>query len=179
MYDHIFIAPSNIINMPGEKVMKIKQTGLLLFIILMFTSCKPSQDTFESLPGINIPADKLNTSIKLIDPPEFLNSHKNGETLSFQIINLSNATIVFPENYGIKLFTNRNGEWTEVSNNSYNGGSTFYLPTKDSYPLGLVVGTLPYILDLTTPTSVRVIIIGHKENDNEQVGAYIDVTISP
>ena len=145
--------------------------------MLIFASCKPSQDNFESLPGINIAADKINTSIKLIDPPEFLNSHKNGEALSFQIINLSNTTIVFPENYGVKLFANLNGEWTEVSNNSYNGGSTFYLPIKEAYPLGLVVGTLPYIPDLTAPISIRAIIIGQKEN--EQVGAYIDVMITP
>lgn len=163
----------------GEKTMKLKQKILLLVVMLIFTSCKPSLDATKSLPGIDIPYDNLNTLMKLTDPPEFLNSHKNGDPLSFQIINLSNATIVFPDNYGIKLFTKSNGTWVEIQNNTYNAGGIFYLPTNDSYPLGLVVNTSPYILDLTTPVSVRAIIVGQKENDNEQIGAYIDVLINP
>jgi hypothetical protein len=148
--------------------------------MLIFTSCNNTvNDTSETLPGINIPAESLNTTIKLLDTPESLNSHKNGEVLMLNIINLSNEAVVFPENYGIKLFTKKDGAWIEVPNNSYNAGDTFYLPTKDSYPLGDLIDIMPYMAGLTSPTTVRAVIIGHKENETEQVGAYIDVIINP
>jgi hypothetical protein len=161
-------------------MMKIKRLGLLWVVMLVFTSCNTTaQETSETLPGINIPAERFNTAIKLLDAPELLNSHKNGELLTFQIINLSNVPVVFPENYGVKIFTKKDGAWIDVTNNSYNAGDTFYLPTRDSYPLGDLVDTMPFIVGLASPITVRVIIIGHKENDNEQVGAYVDVTINP
>jgi hypothetical protein len=164
----------------GDNLMGIKQSSLLAIIMLMLASCAGRTNAASKpLPGIDISADRVNTYIKLFDAPELQNSHKNGELLSFQIINLSSETIVFSENYGIKLFTNKDGNWVEISNNSYNAGDTFYLPTRDSYPLGDLIDTAPYVVDLASPTTVRVIIVGHRENDNEQVGAYIDVTITP
>jgi hypothetical protein len=160
--------------------MKIKRLSLLWIVMLVFTSCNDTvQKTSEPLPGINIPAEKFNTTIKLVDDPNSVNSHKNGDLLMLRVTNLSNTAIVFPENYGIKLFTNKDGKWIGVPNNSYNAGNTFYLPTKDSYPLGDLIDTAPYIAGLTSSMTVRVVIVGHKENDNEQIGAYIDVLITP
>jgi hypothetical protein len=160
--------------------MNIKTFGLLLVALLIFTSCSnTAQDSSETLPGINIPADRFNTAIKLVDAPESLNSHKNGETLSLRIMNLSNATIVFPENYGIKLFTKKDEKWIEFPNNFYNAGGSFQLPTQASAPLGLIAGTMPYQADLASSITIRVVIIGQKANETEQVGAYIDVIINP
>jgi hypothetical protein len=160
--------------------MGIKQSGLLTIIVLMLVSCAGCTNTVSKpLPGINISADRVNTYVRLVDTPELLNSHKNGDSLSLAIVNQSDATIVFPEFYGVKIFRNEGSKWLEVQNGVQNSEGTFYLPTKADYPLGLIVDTAPYILDLESPTPVRIIVVGYKENDNEQVGAYIDVMITP
>jgi hypothetical protein len=79
----------------------------------------------------------------------------------------------------LKLFTNENNKWVEVPNNSYNAGSSFRLPPQKEYPLGALVSVLPYIAGLETSVTIRVIITGHQEKSNLQVGAYLDVKIDP
>jgi hypothetical protein len=152
-----------------------------IFVMLMLTSCGHSpQVQAELLPGINIPVENINTFIKLRDTPELANSHKNNDTLDLQVINVSNKTIIFPDNFGLKVFAEDKGNWSEVQNNFYNAGGTFNLPTENLYPGGLFPTVLPYIPGLSSPTTIRVIVVGHVENnDNEQVGAYLDVIINP
>jgi len=63
--------------------------------------------------------------------------------------------------------------------NFYNAGSHF-LPTKESYPLGLVVTALPYVPNLSSAINIRVIIVGNEENKiDELLGAYFDVELNP
>jgi hypothetical protein len=159
--------------------MRTKLVGLIFLAILIFSSCRNSPTSVESIIGVNLSADKINSSIKLVDAPEFSNSHKNGEALILHLVNTSNSIIVFPENYGIKLLANLDGKWTEIPNRSYNVGNPINLPTSTEFPLGLFVTTLPYVSGLSNPISIRVIIIGHKKDSNEEVGAYLDVIITP
>jgi hypothetical protein len=151
------------------------------FAMLVLASCSQSpQPQAESLPGMNIAPENINTFIEIRDTPELANSHKNNDTLTLQLINLTDQTIDFPDNYGIKVFTKDQGKWTEIQNNFYNAGGTFTLPSAKQDPGGLPPTVLPYIPGLPSSTTIRVIIVGHVENnDSKQVGAYLDVVINP
>ena len=127
-----------------------------------------------------MPSDKINTFIELKDTPELANSHKNNDTLTLQLINLSDKTVIFPDNYGLKVFSKEEGNWNEIQNNFYNSGGTFTLLTAKQDPAGLPAAVMPNIPGLSSPTTIRVIVVGDVENNNsEQVGAYLDVVITP
>ena len=133
----------------------------------------------NDLVGVDILAEDWNTSIKLIDEPSLLNSHINGQDLTLRIENLSNTSISFPDNFGMKVIRLDQQNWASVLNNFYNSGQ-HNLPTKKSYPLGLVVTALPYIPNLQSSTNIRVIVFGYaKNNDNEPLGAFLDVMLNP
>ena len=153
----------------------------MLFSFLALASCVNKQKpTAEPLPGLLIKSESINTYIKLNDSPEMVNSYKNNDTLDLQIINLSDKSIVFPENFGVKVLAKDGEKWVEVQNNFYNSGGSFVLPTKKDYPLGLLVTVMPFIPNQSSQETLRVIIVGHVENnDSEQVGAYTDVVIKP
>jgi hypothetical protein len=131
------------------------------------------------MPNMNVRTNNWNTSIKLIDDPALSNSHKNGELLILRVENLSETSVVFPTDFGIRLLVMEGEKWVSVQNNFYYTGSNL-LPTKNSYPLGLIVSAAPYISNLSSSTNIRLVIIGHAENnDNEPLGAYLDVMINP
>ena len=116
---------------------------------------------------------------KIKDDPVLGNSFKNGQDLTLRVENLSNTPIVFLENFGLRVMTKNGQNWAEVQSNFYNGGLQ-YLPTKSSYPVGLVVSALPYMPNLSSPITIRIVIIGHKENnDKDLLGAYLDVKLNP
>jgi hypothetical protein len=149
---------------------------VLVLIAFSLISCS---GTAETIPNENIPAENINTYIKLYDAPELMNSHKNGDLLTLQIINLSKSIIVFPENYHAKIFKKESGKWLEVQNNAHNSGDKFFLPTKDSYPLGDLVDFSPVTI-ASSPIVIRVSIDGYIEDNKEvRVGAYLDIEVIP
>ena len=153
---------------------------IVLSVVFIFTSCTTPTTSPEPSIGVNIPLDKLNTWVKLEDPPELTNSHKNDDLLQLHLINLSEKMIVFPGDFGIKVIRLDGQERGDISNNFFNGSEPHYLPPRSSYPLGLIVGTLPFVSGLSATIKIRIIVVGHVENlDGQQVGAYIDVELNP
>jgi len=152
----------------------------ILAVLITFSCNNKSQGNVDLPAGVNVAPDKMNKFILLGDSSEMANSHKNNETLDLQIVNLSDKSVVFPDNYGVKIFTKNEGKWTEVQNNFYNAGAINLLPTKSAYPPGLSLTVLPYIPNLSSPLQIRIIIAGNLENTNgESIGAYLDVTLKP
>ena len=153
---------------------------ITLFTLLILTSCgitteQPSND----MPDMGVKAQNWNSSITLVDDPILSNSYKNGDVLELSVENLSDTQVVFPDDFGIKIITWDGQRWTSIPNNFY---YTFpkVLPTKDSYPLGLIVDALPYVVNLSAPITIRIVIIGHAEgNEEESLGAYLDVPLKP
>lgn len=155
---------------------------VLSVLIIMFSlvSCGTAdKNALNDMPEIGVRAKDWNTSFKLVEDPVISNSHQNGQDLTLRVENLSDTPIVFQENFGLRVMTKDASGWRDIQNNSYNSGEQ-YLPTKASYPLGLLVSVLPYVPNLASHLDIRIIIIGHAEdNDKELLGAYLDVTINP
>jgi hypothetical protein len=161
--------------------MKKNSTAIgILFTTLMLISCGVStQPAPNDISFKDIKQGNWNTSIKLRDDPALSNSYKNGEDLTLRVENLSDIPIVFPENFGTIVMVKDGQNWVNIQNDFYNSGSQ-YLPIKKSYPLGLLVTTMPYISNLSSPTTIRIVIIGHREdNDKELLGAYFDANLNP
>ena len=152
---------------------------LIVGTISLLSCSNDGQTTYNMTLSDGTQIDNWNTSIRLIDDPMLLNSHQNGEILTLQAKNLSDAVIVFPNDFGVKILSWDGQAWIEIANNFYYSGEKI-LPTNDAYPLGLLVSTLPYIPNLSSPKELRIHIIGHSEsNEKELLGAYIDITINP
>ena len=153
--------------------------AIILFSCSIASCTDQSAATTEPIPYVDIPAKNINTYIKLYDNPTLMNSHKTREDLTLQIINLSRSNIVFPENYHAGVFMQAEGKWIEIQNNFYNSGDGIILPTKEVYPLGLVVSYLP-LAPISKPSTIRVSVDGYlEENKQVQVGAYLDVQLQP
>lgn len=159
---------------------KVSVILIILFIMLALISCGANdQQPSNDMPDIDVKTENWNTSIRLVDDPMLSNSFKNGKTFTLGVENLSDTPIIFPNDFGIKLITRDGQSWTNISNNFYYSGQEL-LPTKSSWPLGLVVSALPYIPNLSSSINIRIVIIGHAENnDKELLGAYLDVTLKP
>lgn len=130
--------------------------------------------------GVAIPADKVNTLVKLLNTPAMANSQKNNDDLTLQLINSSDKTIVFPDNFGVKVYEEKAGSWLEIQNKFYNSGGSFSLPPKNLAPAGLPVTILPNIPGLSAPENIRIMVIGYIGDINgEPVGAYVDIVLKP
>jgi hypothetical protein len=166
--------------MLDQSMNKRLATTLIILAAVGFTACRKHVPAPEPFPGLDMPFENINTWIQLADAPELANSHKNGDLLSLHLINLSDKTIVLPNDFGARLLAQDGQEWLDVQNNFFTGSGLHYLPTRSSYPLGLIVDTSPYITGLSSSKNIRVIVVGHVERiDGAQVGAYIDVVIKP
>ena len=151
---------------------------ITLFILSVLISCRNS-NLSSDIQGVNVDENNWNTSFVLRDDPALLNTHKNGETLFLRIDNLSDETIVFPDDFGVKVITNDGQNWIGIQNNIYYTGPK-YLPIRKDYPLGLIITVLPYIPDLPSSTTIRIIIVGYAENnDKDQLGSYLDIMLNP
>jgi hypothetical protein len=114
---------------------------------------------------------------------------RQGESINLYIENISPSCIVFPKDYGVRMFVNRNGNWMEVPNTVvYEGPETITLETKVN-ALSHYDGGTSVEPDLSTLNSqigslrLRVYSVGQLcSNDivsEKEVGGYIDLDIAP
>jgi hypothetical protein len=162
-------------------MMGYKKIILIALLLMGFTiSCSAKKDNSKDLPGIAIPIEEMNTAFVIVDEPVIVNSHKNGEHLTLVLRNLSDKTIIFPSNYDLSIFVFQDQVWKSVQNGFLYTGGEKVLPTSDVFPPGLVAIAYPYIPELSAPVTIRIVMIGHYENaDNDNVGAYLDIPLLP
>lgn len=163
--------------------MNKKIVSIIIIIVvgtLVLLSCSNNtQTTYNMILSDGSQVKSWNTAIELVDNPNLLNSHKNGESLTLQLKNLSDTTIVFPNDFDIEIVSWDGQIWTSIQNNFYYSGVKI-LPEEEAYPLGLLVSSLPYIPNLSSSKEIRIHIVGHSEdNEKELYGAYLDVTLDP
>jgi hypothetical protein len=163
------------------KVKYLSVKLILPFAMLGLASCMPMPHVQEVvLPNLNIPARNINTYIKLTDPKSLANSHRNKDTLTLQLTNLSSNDVIFSGRPCVRVAAEDGDSWSHIDDNFSNNRETFVLPTMESAPQGQLVSVIPFVPNLTSPREVRVVIIGHIAGTaGEEAGAYLDVTINP
>lgn len=152
---------------------------MLIVLSLLIASCG-LKNSSNDLPGVNVPVDNMNTEFILIDPGTG-NSYRNGEMLFLGIKNKSDHSIIFPQDYGIKIFVHQGNDWEPVENiMQYPEGETQLSSTKNDPLSFTTTGIVPMIPNMKNSETIRVVMVGHPENDEKnQEGAFVDIKISP
>jgi hypothetical protein len=149
-------------------------------LIVLLSSCAQNNYKNSLMPGINIPAENMNSIIKLTNPDSLLNSYKNEQRLSLYITNTSDQTIIFSGDFGVKVFAWIKGNWVTISNEMEYPDTAAYLLPEDVFPPGMVFSVIPRIENMNTKTHLRVVIVGKSSNDpSQKYGSFIDLLISP
>ena len=163
------------------KVKYLSVKIILPFVLLGLSSCMPMPHIQELvLPDLNIPERNINTYIKLSDPKSLANSHRNKDTLTLQLTNLSSTDVIFSGHPCVRVAAEDGESWSDIDDNFSGAGGSFVLPAVNSAPQGQLVSVIPIVANLTSPTEVRVVVIGHiASTAGEEAGAYLDVTINP
>ena len=163
------------------KKMVLLTTILLLFTInINLSSCKSSSVNNNDFPVVSLSRDMMNKMILLEDLPEFRNSYKNNDILLLHVKNLSESTFVFNSDSSTMIFTKNEDSWISVTNSMHNPSEIWTLPPKKVSPPGLVIGVSPSLSDMVDELNIRIVLIGHSENaDDQLVGAYLDITLLP
>lgn len=174
------------------KKIKFYKFIIVLSLLISLAACsnkvsKQKEDAFLKL--IPIPMGDMNDEVKLSLPglERGFYKPKIGEFITLELNNQSNKVIVFPADYGLKmyLYNNEDQTWIIVKNLEK------YSPeeNKQISPLGegslsqLLVSALPGLDKTLNPIDMRVVVIGTIYKDgtptDKQVGAYTDITIQP
>lgn len=162
--------------------MKIKRLFFLFVVAsLLCGSCASKPEAASEPPmGLEVPLKDMNTGICLQNDPGLENTYKNRRLLTFWVDNCSEKVIVFPGDFGIKIYYLEDDQWKQAKNGLANPTNEIYIkPCKEQWPRQ-VAASIPYIPDLKEPTKIRVVVIGHvKDRPEEKIGAYVDIELLP
>jgi len=163
------------------KTKKIVVIGLftfigLLSIVLFFTNAEPA------MPNIGIPLEE-NNKYFLLEVPAEINQYKTNAPVGISIKILSEDSILFPPNYGARIFQLKNQKWVELTNLvKYQEGDILLQSSENPFDWGFTI-VFPDIADIHEPAKVRVVLIGHIVRDgkatDDLVGSYVDVNLKP
>jgi len=163
---------------------------LLLFVWMLsfIGGCQRNQNSkkerafSERFPGV-----EMNSSIQFWDPAKYGGSFTIGKSIDLVLETNSTNKIVFPSDYGIRIFMydSEREEWLEIQNKAkyFPPGNRQISPKGEDNPGLITIGLAPALQPGEKPVKVRVVVIGtvyHGEQKTDQeVGAYIDVEMSP
>jgi len=154
-----------------------KSKTIILMTIIFLCSCTKSQDRPhpEGISAVN-----LNQDIQIIVPQAW-NTFKLDDTVSLQIVNVSNKTLVFDKNFGSRIFLIENGQWIEVKDKLISIGEDSILmkPAVNNTNETRGFSVQPDVSGKTSKTEVRIYIFGKSSDTEEIVGAYTDVVLKP
>ncbi len=160
---------------------------LILAFSLVLSACTAkSKDNLRELSVKDVSPEHINSEINLHAMP-IDNTYKIGDSLILWITNTSQYPITFGNDYGIKLFIQKEDDWAEIPNNViYPDQKVTVLPTSQDPYSGVPIGVYPDFFNVTTedhmPITLRVVIVGDVENNSNsilRVAAYVDVVLKP
>jgi len=159
----------------------------VLSFLFLSTGCQISKSSkqegaFKEL----FPNIEMNSKIRFWDPKAANESFRVGDSVDLTLENLTTDKIVFPSDYGIKIYTFKTpGSWTEIPNRGkyFPPGNPQVSPKGEGMPGVIGIGLSPALMSEGKPIVIRVAVVGTVYHDNvptnEQVGAYVDVTLQP
>jgi len=158
-----------------------------LFLCIVMVSCSSknkseSEIKFEKLfPDVN-----FNNYIKQTVVRNEINQNI-GSGIYLLLENLSSSKIVFPDDYGVKVFTYSmdNDQWEEIKNDgTYIAETTPILYPKEKGSLKFLgVPLFPVVEKGNRDIDIRIVVVGTvytgDVSTGERVGSYTDLTLTP
>ena len=160
----------------------MKNLPIIFLVFSLFFASSCGQNKQEWMPGINLPQDEMNKTLRLSAPSE-QNSFKIGDTLSLVLENYSDTPIILPQDYGVRIFQPIDENWEAVENGmEYGPGKEVVKPNSQPYPL-VFVPVFPSVFS-DHEVTIRIVVVGNysveqSEQLGKEVGAYFDVTLNP
>jgi hypothetical protein len=157
---------------------------LLLATLLSYLVACAGLERPVGTPPVDVPAEALNTDIRVFALDGW-NTFRIDDPLTLSVEVMGDDEIVFPPDFGVKMFLYDAGDWVEIEGvaTEYSGGA-FVLSPSNGNPL-LVGDTtvFPILPDPDKPATLRIFVTGHfyrhgKATD-ERVGAYVDLVLKP
>jgi hypothetical protein len=168
-----------------SKISYLSITALSFLFLLAgcsITMSSKQEAAFKEL----FPNIEMNSKIRFWDPKTANETFRIGDSVDLTLENLTKDKIVFPGDYGVKIFTfNNTGSWTDIPNRGkyFPPGNRQVSPKGDGMPGVIGIGLSPALTSKGKPIVIRVAVVGTVYHDNvptdEQVGAYVDVTLQP
>ena len=161
-------------------IKRILWLAILILGASVFFACRSDNSTTEDFPAISVKRSDLNKFFRLDVLPQSGNTNENNSIIAIHIENLTNKVIVFPANKAISIYSHKDNEWVTVPNIvQYPQKNDVLAPTND-FPAGEVVSIVPSIDNMNSSQTIKVIIIGYFEGDqNNLIGADIDILLLP
>ena len=156
---------------------------LTLAFVSLLGACSPSgTPQLEGMPDVGVPAQHVNTEIRLWAPEE-LNSFKVNEPIWLAVEVVGKEDVVFPRDYGNRMFRYADGDWGEVENVPTDWGEgDFLLSPSNGDPMewgGPRV--FPWFESVDDPILLRILVVGSRYRGgvatDEKVGAFVDVAL--
>jgi hypothetical protein len=140
----------------------------------------PSCSGSNSNSPIDIEESYVNQQI-LLSAPEFFNTYKTIDAIYLELRSNSNNEIVFPNDYNLRIFEGKNGDWIELSEiptTRLPEGDVVFSPNKKLRETTFVD---PALTDYTRRYQLRIYVIGDMKTEEgiKPVAAYLDIELHP
>lgn len=158
-----------------------------LFISITLGACADKTGR-ETIFTEMYPLHEMNTKIRFWHPTRDDREFKPCEFNDLTLENFSDSKVVFPNDYGLRIYTFDQGEnmWLEIQNSAkyIPEGNRQISPKGLANPFGVTgIDFVPQVLDCEQAIEIRVVVVGEVyEGDTPtgvSAGAYIDVTLHP
>jgi hypothetical protein len=163
----------------------LDRTAAFLFLILVCLAAVgcTKHPSLPDMPDIGISQGEINTRV-LLAAPAGLNTYKIGEIVSLTVEVVSDDRILFPHDYGAKIFVLEDNQWVEVPNlMEYPDGHITLSPTSGDPLRKGTAGVVPLFPDSNNKQTIRIILIGNIYSNgqltDDQTAAYIDLEMNP
>lgn len=154
---------------------------------ILVSACRGIRFSEQEVSFIQlISVEEMNTKIRFWDL-ESSEVFKIGDSVHLSLENHSKEKVKFPTDYGVRIFTCSKVDkaWSEIKNGmKYLPSGSRHLSPKGTDSPGVIdIGLWPLLENEGNPIEIRVVVVGNVERNNvmtdEQVGAYLDLTLEP
>lgn len=157
--------------------MPMKKITFLIFLSLIACTIQGNQKQ-NITPEVHEDIEELNTKITLRESLGMKDIYDATGVISLDLKNNSDDTVLFPSNFGAKIYVQIDSKWEEVENVFGYSNQDIVLPTREQYAPGLVVTVAPKLSQTTVrPVVLRITVEGALKDSGQKVGADIKVTI--
>lgn len=161
---------------------KITVISIFIIFVQFLSACSITLPSTIPELEVNYDEKEFNTYIKITAPKD-LNTFKSGESISLEVVNLSDNECFFDITKDILIFKYENQKWEKITDKMVNiGETTLALAASGTFPMDKqIVGVLP---DIETKQSIelRIILLARAqtgERDTKTIGAFVDVQMKP
>ena len=153
---------------------------LLLLIISSISSCSvlsPGPDK----PPIEFASTVLNQQIRLI-AGQHLSAYRTRFPVAVRLEYDSTNEIVFPSNYNLRIFIQKDGQWLEIREKSViRSKDKIILSPTVALSYDQIIMFVPALDDLTKVYNMRVYVSGNMitSDGTQEVAAFVDFVLNP